>query len=55
MLKGYPDKPINPMFRTTNGDYGGKRPNVHTMPTSYHSRSSGFTEVCIHNMLVIKN
>ena len=25
--------------------YGSKKPNVHTMPTAYHSKSSGFTEV----------
>ena len=25
-------------------DYGLKKPNVHTMPTVYYSRTTGFTE-----------
>lgn len=41
------------MFRTTNMDYGAKRPNVHTMPTVYNSKSSGFTGVCLFNLSLI--
>lgn len=26
-------------------EYGSKKPNVHTMPTAYYTKSSGFTEV----------
>ncbi len=26
-------------------EYGMKRPNVHTMPNVYYSRTTGFTEV----------
>lgn len=44
IFKGYPEKKVNPLFRTTNSDYGGKRPNVHTMPTNYFPNTSGFTE-----------
>lgn len=47
MFKGYPEKPINPMFRTSNMDYGLKRPNIHTMPTNFFPNTSGFTEVII--------
>ncbi|KAI3379732.1 hypothetical protein SNEBB_004385 [Seison nebaliae] len=32
------------LYRTTNSDYGRNKPNVHTMPNIYHSKSSKFTE-----------
>ena len=44
-MKGYSEKFVNPLYKTSNSDYGGKRPNVHTMPTAYFSKSAGFTEV----------
>ncbi|CAF0791023.1 unnamed protein product [Brachionus calyciflorus] len=44
IMKGYSEKMINPLYKTSNMEYGGKRPNVHTMPVQYHSKSSGFTE-----------
>ena len=28
-------------------DYGSKRPNIHTMPLEYYSKSSAFTEVLV--------
>ncbi|RNA45096.1 hypothetical protein BpHYR1_027339 [Brachionus plicatilis] len=44
IMKGYSEKVINPLYKTSNMDYGSKRPNVHTMPVEYHSKSSSFTE-----------
>ncbi|XP_063172499.1 piercer of microtubule wall 1 protein [Candoia aspera] len=35
-FRGYRVKERNPLFRTTNMDYGGKPPTVHEMPTSFH-------------------
>ncbi len=49
MIKGYADKFVNPLYRTTNMSYGSTKPNVHTMPTNYNSKSSAFTEVLIQN------
>ncbi|KAF5394845.1 Zinc finger HIT domain-containing protein 1 [Paragonimus heterotremus] len=43
LFKGYEDKPINPMYRTTNSEYGRLRPNVHTMNVVYHTRKRDFT------------
>lgn len=45
IFKGYSEKHVNPLYKTSSMDYGAKRPNVHTMPTVYFSKSSGFTEV----------
>lgn len=44
-MKGYSEKNVNPLYKTSNMEYGGKRPNVHTMPTVYFSKTAGFTEV----------
>ncbi|KAF7245303.1 hypothetical protein EG68_10361 [Paragonimus skrjabini miyazakii] len=43
LFQGYEDKPINPMYRTTNSEYGRLRPNVHTMNVVYHTRKRDFT------------
>ncbi|KAF8567580.1 hypothetical protein P879_04575 [Paragonimus westermani] len=43
LFKGYENKPINPMYRTTNSEYGRLRPNVHTMNVVYHTRKRDFT------------
>lgn len=44
IFKGYSEKKVNPLFRTSNSDYGMNRPNVHNMPNVYYSRTTGFTE-----------
>jgi hypothetical protein len=44
-MKGYSERNVNPLYKTSNMEYGGKRPNVHTMPTVYFSKTAGFTEV----------
>jgi hypothetical protein len=46
-VKGYSEKVLNPLFRTTNMDYGAKKPNVDTVPKQIFSKSSAFTEVSI--------
>ncbi|KAF6772228.1 hypothetical protein AHF37_08764 [Paragonimus kellicotti] len=43
LFRGYNDKPINPMYRTTNSEYGRLPPNVHTMNVVYHTRKRDFT------------
>ena len=45
IMKGYSERTVNPLYKTSNMEYGGKRPNVHTMPTVYFSKTAGFTEV----------
>jgi hypothetical protein len=45
IMKGYSERNVNPLYKTSNMEYGGKRPNVHTMPTVYFSKTAGFTEV----------
>ena len=45
-FQGYPtDKPVNPMYRTSNFDYGSRAPSVHTMPTMFFARSQQFSQV----------
>ena len=45
-FQGYPtDKPVNPMYRTSNNDYGSKAPSVHTMPTMFFAKSQQFSLV----------
>ncbi|XP_042335496.1 UPF0691 protein C9orf116 homolog [Sceloporus undulatus] len=43
-FRGYRMKERNPLFRTTNMDYGGKPPTVHEMPTSFHVSPHTFTD-----------
>ncbi|CAI5794005.1 Uncharacterized protein PODLI_1B034865 [Podarcis lilfordi] len=42
-FRGYRFKEPNPLFRTTNMDYGGKPPTVHEMPTSFHVSPHAFS------------
>ena len=44
-FKGYSEKKVHPLYRTTAMDYGNQRPNVHTMPTVYYTKSAQFSEV----------
>ncbi|XP_015272587.1 PREDICTED: UPF0691 protein C9orf116 homolog, partial [Gekko japonicus] len=37
-------KERNPLFRTTNMDYGGKPPTVHEMPTCFQTSPHAFTD-----------
>uniref|UniRef100_A0A8D0BV87 Piercer of microtubule wall 1 n=1 Tax=Salvator merianae TaxID=96440 RepID=A0A8D0BV87_SALMN len=41
---GYRPKEPNPLFRTTNMDYGAKPPTVHEMPTCFHATPHSFTD-----------
>jgi hypothetical protein len=34
-------------------DYGHNRPNVHTMPTTYHTKSAQFSEVYSSDYLTL--
>ncbi|XP_053138037.1 piercer of microtubule wall 1 protein [Hemicordylus capensis] len=43
-FRGYRPKERNPLFRTSNMDYGAKPPTVHEMPTSYHSTPHTFSD-----------
>ncbi|XP_077163118.1 piercer of microtubule wall 1 protein [Paroedura picta] len=43
-FRGYRIKERNPLFRTTNMDYGGKPPTVHEMPTHFHASPHAFTD-----------
>nr|XP_056716184.1 piercer of microtubule wall 1 protein [Euleptes europaea] len=43
-FRGYRMKERNPLFRTTNMDYGGKPPTVHEMPTCFHASPHTFTD-----------
>ncbi|XP_066466958.1 piercer of microtubule wall 1 protein-like [Tiliqua scincoides] len=43
-FRGYRPKERNPLYRTTNMDYGGKPPTVHEMPTTYHVTPHYFTD-----------
>ncbi|KAI8622322.1 hypothetical protein BC830DRAFT_1054134, partial [Chytriomyces sp. MP71] len=40
----YKPKPQNPMYMTTNNQYGHYAPTVHEMPTRFHGQSSKFSE-----------
>nr|XP_060613746.1 piercer of microtubule wall 1 protein [Anolis sagrei ordinatus] len=42
-FRGYRMKEQNPLFQTTNMDYGGKPPTVHEMPTCFHVSPHAFT------------
>ncbi|CAL8107130.1 unnamed protein product [Calicophoron daubneyi] len=43
IYEGYSEKPVNPLYRTTNSEYGRLKPNVHTMSVVYHSKKADFT------------
>ncbi|XP_054853717.1 piercer of microtubule wall 1 protein isoform X2 [Eublepharis macularius] len=43
-FRGYRIKERNPLFRTTNMDYGRKPPTVHEMPTCFHVSPHTFTD-----------
>ncbi|MBN3322394.1 CI116 protein, partial [Atractosteus spatula] len=43
-FQGYREKSCNPLYRTTNQIYGGKRPTVHEMPTTFNGSTRQFTE-----------
>jgi len=43
-FQGYSQKPVHPMYRTTNSNYGKRAPTVHTMPTSFNGKSQQFSE-----------
>ncbi|KAA0200514.1 Zinc finger HIT domain-containing protein 1 [Fasciolopsis buskii] len=44
LFHGYDRPPGNPLYRTTNSEYGRLKPNVHTMNSVYHTRSHDFTK-----------
>lgn len=44
-FKGYSQsKPVHPIYRTSNSDYGSRPPSVHTMPTRFAAKSQEFSE-----------
>jgi len=43
-FQGYSEKPVSALYRTTNSNYGCKKPTVHTMPTTFHAKSQKFSE-----------
>eukprot|EP00794_Sanderia_malayensis_P005976 gene5976-6672_t len=44
MFHGYVEKQQNPMYMTTNKDYGSRAPNVHTMPNKFCAKSQTFSD-----------
>ncbi|KAL7060667.1 hypothetical protein AAHC03_09207 [Spirometra sp. Aus1] len=44
ILNAYGSKPDNPMYQTTNSEYGKFKPTIHTMCTEYHQRNSAFSK-----------
>lgn len=44
-FKGYAQKPVHPVYRTSNSDYGARPPSVHTMPTRFSGKTQAFSEV----------
>ncbi|CAH8441354.1 unnamed protein product [Heterobilharzia americana] len=42
---GYEGQKLNPLYRTTNSEYGRLKPNVHTMNVVYHSKKQDFSKV----------
>ncbi|XP_070614997.1 piercer of microtubule wall 1 protein [Erythrolamprus reginae] len=42
-FRGYRVKERNPLFRTTNMDYGAKAPTVHEMPTGFRISPHAFS------------
>lgn len=44
ILSDYAKQPSNPMYETTNSEYGKYKPTVHTMPVEYHQRNATFTK-----------
>ncbi|KAF7237230.1 hypothetical protein EYD10_16010 [Varanus komodoensis] len=46
-FRGYRMKERNPLFRTTNMDYGGKPPTVHEMPTQFHTSPHAFSDTLV--------
>jgi len=42
-FQGYGGKPQHPMYKTSSAVYGSKAPSVHTMPTTFHSKSQDFS------------
>ncbi|XP_063685154.1 piercer of microtubule wall 1 protein-like [Bolinopsis microptera] len=43
VLKGYEEKPLHPVYRTSSSTYGGTAPSIHTMPNQFHGRGNKFT------------
>ncbi|TPP61618.1 hypothetical protein FGIG_11747 [Fasciola gigantica] len=43
LFQGYERRQTNPLYRTTNAEYGRLKPNVHTMNAVYHARNQDFT------------
>eukprot|EP00040_Diaphanoeca_grandis_P007087 m.39676 g.39676 ORF g.39676 m.39676 type:complete len:149 (-) comp18260_c0_seq1:229-675(-) len=41
---GVPKKNQSPFYMTSNSNYGGRAPNVHTAPSEYHARTNKFTK-----------
>lgn len=39
----YKQKPVHPMYRTTNTDYGAEPPTIHTVPITFHAKSQQFS------------
>jgi len=45
MFHGYTsEKQQNPMYMTSNKDYGSRAPNVHTMPNKFCAKSQTFSD-----------
>ncbi|CDI98463.1 expressed protein [Echinococcus multilocularis] len=47
ILSDYAKQPSNPMYETTNSEYGKYKPTVHTMPVEYHQRNATFTKTLL--------
>ncbi|XP_066500656.1 piercer of microtubule wall 2 protein [Hoplias malabaricus] len=43
-FRGYSKKPIHPLYQTSNQIYGGRKPTVHEMPTTFHGSQRKFSE-----------
>ncbi|XP_041644459.1 UPF0691 protein C9orf116 homolog [Cheilinus undulatus] len=46
-FKGYSEKKSNPLYRTSNQTYGGKKPTVHEMQTQFKGTSRKFSEAML--------
>ncbi|CAH8469922.1 unnamed protein product [Schistosoma guineensis] len=41
---GYDGPKLNPLYRTTNSEYGRLKPNVHTMNVVYYNKNQEFSK-----------
>ncbi|VUZ39370.1 unnamed protein product [Hymenolepis diminuta] len=43
ILSKFSRPPSNPMYETSNSEYGKYKPTIHTMPIEFHNRKGAFT------------